>query len=237
MSQKQQIVEYWQQNEAESFVNIAAHFSEVFNRKISYQLVYRLIDRDSDPFSNSLESLARRKKTPLDNTEQKQILQYAQQNSSHSVGKIARHFTNLLRKNVTAKVVSRIVRDADKLSCLPDDELEKELMKELYAETLTRLGFSQSDVNSESLPFFVTDKGIRSLAVELAGHEKFQGYFSTYKFGWRWIKKWREVYSVPSKPRSLDINDVVYYGTPTLKEKPLREKLRCLKEKLLEDYN
>ena len=213
MSQKQQIVEYWQQNEAESFVNIAAHFSEVFNRKISYQLVYRLIDRDSDPIPNSLESFARRKKTPLDNTEQKQILQYAQQNSSHSVGKIARHFTNLLRKNVTARVVSRIVRDCDKLSCLPDDELEKELMKELYAETMTRLGLGQSEVNSDSLQFFATDKGIRSLALELAGHEKFRGFFSTHKFGWRWIKKGRELYNVSTKPRCIR-NRKYFYGIP-----------------------
>ena len=109
----------------------------------------------------------------------------------------------LIGKNVTGDAVSRIVRNSYKLSCLPDDELEKELMKELYAETMTRLGLGQSEVNSDSLQFFATDKGIRSLAVELAGHEKFRGFFSTYKFGWRRIKKWRELYNVPTKPRCI----------------------------------
>ena len=151
----------------------------------------------------------------------------------------------LIGKNVTGDAVSRIVRNSYKLSCLPDDELEKEFMQELYDETITRLGFSHSEVNSDSLPFFVTDKGIRSLALELAGHEKFQGFFSTYKFGKTWIKKWRELYNVPSRPRTKqlrdetfkELHDAGFYGTPTVKlrEQTISEKLRSLKEKLREE--
>ena len=227
MSQKQQINEYWQENETESFRNIAAHFSKVFNRTLSVQTLYTVID---PPRS--------RMRTPLSIYEQKQILQFSQKNSSLSVGKTAKHFTKLFRKKVTACVVSRIIRDSDKLSCLPDEEgLEEELMKEVFDETIARLGFSQSEVDSGSLPFFVTNDGIRSLALELASHEKFKGFFSRYKFGWRWIKKWREFYNVPTKPRSdkemKQLGEMAFNGG--LKEKPLREKLRCLKEKLLEE--
>ena len=73
--------------------------------------------------------------------------------------------------------------------------MELELMTELFNEVTLRMSLSNSsEINSQQM--------ITSLALELAAHEKYEGFFRCYKFGYTWTRTWRELMNIPANPKS-----------------------------------
>ena len=48
-------------------------------------------------------------------------------------------------------------------------------------------------------PQVLNEKYVKSIALELAGQDKYGGYFEGHKFGDRWVRTFRKLYNRPLK--------------------------------------
>ena len=214
MSQKQQIVEYWQQNGTQSFVNIAAHFSAVFNKTISDQWVYGIIKNRSKFPQNDDEIRSKKERQLMDEL-------YNEFQHRMSLGGSNEINTQLGITSLATGLANDIKYEGF-FSNYKFDDIWTKTWRHLYkipesqdgSLTVTRIRYGkhqqEQDLRDELFfeierrmkknPKINSQKGITSLAFELASHEKYEGFFRSYKFSKSWTNSWRELYNIPPNP-------------------------------------
>ena len=133
--------------------------------------------------------------------EKQDIIRYRDENPYTSFRYIAQFFSEKLKKRVKEAVVIRTYKDREQILSMnthmtgvyhrrknPQEIL---LMDELNEEISIRNTLS---------PQILTRKYIIDIAIELAGQDKYGGYFEGHKFAERWVRTFRKLYNRPLKP-------------------------------------
>ena len=144
-----------------------------------------------------------RTQIPLTLSEKKQIIAFHRANPDIPKRQHCDHFSEIQGRPIPYMTLHRLLRNSERYENISDTylddknirpEKERDLMAELYSEFVTRIDFDLTKVYKT--------RAIRSLAIELASHEKYEGFFESYKFGDTWMKKWRKIYNVPAAGNS-----------------------------------
>ena len=140
-----------------------------------------------------------RTRIPLTLSEKKQIIAYHRANPDIPKRQLCDHFSEIQGRPIPYMTLNRLLRNCERYENISDTysddkdirpEKERVLMAELYSKFVTQIDLGLTKVYKT--------KEIRSLAIELASHEKYEGFFESYKFGDTWMKKWRKLYNVPA---------------------------------------
>ena len=142
---------------------------------------------------------AGRTRIPLTLSEKKQIIAFHRANPDIPKRQLCDHFSEIQGRPIPYMTLNRLLRNCERYENISDTysddkdirpEKERVLMAELYSKFVTQIDLGLTKVYKT--------KEIRSLAIELASHEKYEGFFESYKFGDNWMKKWRKLYNVPA---------------------------------------
>ena len=140
------------------------------------------------------------KKTRLTVLEKQDIIRYKDENPSLSFRYISEFFSKKLNKQVEEALVRRAYKNREKILNIKNhygvcqrmrSPTEVLLMDELNEEISIR--------NTLSGNPNLTERYIRTLALELAGQDKYEGYFANYKFREKWVRTFRKLYNRPLK--------------------------------------
>ena len=144
--------------------------------------------------------------------EKQRILNYIKRNPHLTPTDIALHFSNAFDREVDEKMILQVTQEKMILQ-VPQNKLSSqyihkyiypshfkaakdlEFKQDLYKEACRRQSLTNENVTT-------CDK-LRSLAFELAAHDKYEGFFSTYKFGRSWMYSFRKQFHLM---RSQDLN-------------------------------
>ena len=124
------------------------------------------------------------------------IIHYMDANPYLSDKEISQHFSTVFKRKIWPKFFKEIRNRREEIMNYKGDledqiiegSKEVELKRELYEETC----FRQS-LTDENLTTF---EKLRPLAVELAAHEKYKGFFSSFKFSKTWVYHFRKKFNL-----------------------------------------
>ena len=134
--------------------------------------------------------------------EKQEIIQFMDENPQLTDKAVSQHFSTVFGAEFSPYCVYavKLKREAilnykGDLSdlTLKKDSREIDLMQELYDETCCRQSLTNENVTTY-------DK-LHALATELAGHEKYRGFFTNHKFGRRWMRGFRKQFNMEVKGR------------------------------------
>ena len=140
--------------------------------------------------------------------EKQQVIRYRDENPSLSLRKVAEVFSKIYGQDLDHSYIYRISKNREKIMNMSDrqndcrrmkDPQEMLLMEELNAEITLRYRACDGTYKSVGPHGYIsqiTHNKISALALELAGQEKYDGFFVNHRFGQTWVSNFRKLYNI-----------------------------------------
>ena len=119
--------------------------------------------------------------------EKKEICDYKRENPTTSLREMVKIFTSRFDKNFGRTMLARILKDSQSKT---DEEIE--LIRETFSQDL----FAEVSRRQSLTTEYLSNEKVRSLAKELAVDPKYEGYFSSNNFSYRWMANFRKKFNM-----------------------------------------